>query len=166
MDKIKLIELFGGIGSPRKALERLRIPFESIDYVEIDKYAVKSYNAMYGENYEPQDVSKVSYENVECDLLVHGSPCFVGNTYVRTEKGLKEIKDVIVGDRVKTIDSSFQKVLKIGSNGIKDIYSLKLVGQLELRLTNNHPFMVKKRTNVWNNSTRRYVATYSEPIKN
>ena len=73
--QIKLIELFGGIGSPRKALERLKIPFESIDYVEIDKYVVKSYNAMYEENYEPQDVSKVHYKNINCDLLVHGSPC-------------------------------------------------------------------------------------------
>ena len=55
-EHIELIELFGGIGAPRKALQRIRQPHSVIDYVEIDKYAVKSYNAIYGENYEPKDI--------------------------------------------------------------------------------------------------------------
>lgn len=67
---MKLLELFGGIGAPRKALERLGIDFKTIDYVEIDKYAVKSYNAMYGENYEPQDITKWD-KDIECDMIFH-----------------------------------------------------------------------------------------------
>ena len=42
---LKVLELFGGIGACSKALERIGIDFEVVDYVEIDKYAVKSYNA-------------------------------------------------------------------------------------------------------------------------
>ena len=49
---MKVLELFSGIGAPRKALERLGIEFETVDSVEIDKYAVKSYNAIYGTNFE------------------------------------------------------------------------------------------------------------------
>ena len=71
---MKVLELFGGIGAPRKALERLGIECEVVDYVEIDKYAVKSYNAIYGENYEPQDVTKWD-RNIDVDLIFHGSPC-------------------------------------------------------------------------------------------
>ncbi len=71
---IRLLELFGGIGAPRKALERLGIDFEVVDYVEIDKYAVKSYNAMYGENYEPQDIMTWN-KGIEVDMIFHGSPC-------------------------------------------------------------------------------------------
>lgn len=71
---IKVIELFGGIGAPRKALERSEIDFEVVDYVEIDKFAVKSYNAIYNENYEPQDICKWD-KDIECDLIFHGSPC-------------------------------------------------------------------------------------------
>lgn len=38
--KLKVLELFGGIGACTAALKRLGIDFEVADYVEIDKYAV------------------------------------------------------------------------------------------------------------------------------
>lgn len=46
--KLKVLELFGGIGACSNALRNLGIDFEVVDYVEIDKYACKSYNAIYG----------------------------------------------------------------------------------------------------------------------
>ena len=78
MKKIKLIELFGGIGACSKALENLGIPFEIVDYVEIDKYAVKSFNAIHGTNFEPQDITKFDtnkYINENIDIIMHESPC-------------------------------------------------------------------------------------------
>ena len=71
---IKILELFGGIGSPRTALERLNIEHEVVDYVEIDKYAVKSYNAIHNSNFEPQDITQWD-KDIEVDLIMHGSPC-------------------------------------------------------------------------------------------
>lgn len=71
---IKVLELFGGIGACSKALERLGIDYEIADYVEIDKYAVKSFNAMHGTNFEPQDICKWD-KDIEVDLIMHGSPC-------------------------------------------------------------------------------------------
>ena len=44
---IKILVLFGGIGSPRCALRNLGVPTKAIDYVEIDEKAVRSYNAMF-----------------------------------------------------------------------------------------------------------------------
>lgn len=41
MKKIQIIELFGGIGSPRVALRNMGIPVKAIDYVEIDEKAVR-----------------------------------------------------------------------------------------------------------------------------
>ena len=55
---LRVIELFGGIGACSKALERLDIPYVIADYVEIDKYAVKSFNAMHGTDFEPQDITE------------------------------------------------------------------------------------------------------------
>lgn len=72
---IKLVELFGGIGAVRKALERENIEFESVGYVEIDKNACKSYNALYNENYSPMSVCDYHLPDEQIDLLVHGSPC-------------------------------------------------------------------------------------------
>ena len=71
---IKLLELFGGIGACSKALDRLGIDYEIADYVEIDKYAVKSYNAIHNTNFEPQDIRSWD-KDIEVDLIMHGSPC-------------------------------------------------------------------------------------------
>jgi len=71
---IRILELFGGIGACSKALERLGIDYEIADYVEIDKYAVKSFNAIHNTNFEPQDICKWD-KDIEVDLIMHGSPC-------------------------------------------------------------------------------------------
>ena len=69
---IKLLELFGGIGAPRKALVNMGVEYKAIDYVEICLQAVKSYNALFKHTYNPQSV--IGY-NLQPDLLIHGSPC-------------------------------------------------------------------------------------------
>jgi len=71
---IQILELFGGIGSPRVALRNLGVPVKAIDYVEIDEKAVRSYNAMFADelNYKTQSV--VGW-NLKPDILIHGSPC-------------------------------------------------------------------------------------------
>ena len=71
---MKILELFGGIGACSKALERLGIEYEIADYVEIDKYAVKSFNAIHNTNFEPQDICTWD-KDIEVDLIMHGSPC-------------------------------------------------------------------------------------------
>ena len=71
---LKILELFGGIGACSSALTRLGIEYEIADYVEIDKYAVKSYNAIHGTNFEPQDITTWD-KDIEVDLIMHGSPC-------------------------------------------------------------------------------------------
>lgn len=71
---LKVLELFAGIGACSKALERLGIEHEIVDAVEIDKYAIKSFNAVHGTNFEPQDIAKWD-KDIEVDLIMHGSPC-------------------------------------------------------------------------------------------
>lgn len=71
---IRVLELFAGIGACSKALTNLGIEHEIVDAVEIDKYAIKSFNAIHGTNFEPQDITKWD-KDIECDLIMHGSPC-------------------------------------------------------------------------------------------
>lgn len=71
---VRVLELFGGIGACTNALKRLRISVEVVDYVEIDKFAVKSFNAIHGTNFEPQDICEWD-KDISVDLIMHGSPC-------------------------------------------------------------------------------------------
>lgn len=71
---IQILELFGGIGSPRKALINLGVPVKAIDYVEIDEKAVRSYNAIFSKDLDYKTQSVVGY-NLKPDILIHGSPC-------------------------------------------------------------------------------------------
>lgn len=71
---IRVLELFAGIGACSKAITRLGIEHEIVDAVEIDKYAVRSFNAIHGTNFEPQDITKWN-KNLVVDLIMHGSPC-------------------------------------------------------------------------------------------
>jgi DNA (cytosine-5)-methyltransferase 1 len=66
---IKIIELFGGIGSPRCALRNIGIPVKSIDYVEIDEAAVRSYNAMFKNELAYKTQSVVGW-NLKPDILI------------------------------------------------------------------------------------------------
>ena len=71
---IQILELFGGIGSPRIALRNLGIDVKAIDYVEIDEKAVRSYNSMFKKDLAYKTQTVVGY-NLKPDILIHGSPC-------------------------------------------------------------------------------------------
>lgn len=58
-NKIRLIELFAGVGSQAMALRDLGADFEHWRAVEIDKYPIASYNAIHGTNFTPVDICKV-----------------------------------------------------------------------------------------------------------
>lgn len=67
-------ELFAGIGAFRKALINLDIPHEIVGISEVDKFAIKSYQAIYGETRNYGDISKVERLDY-ADLWTYGFPC-------------------------------------------------------------------------------------------
>ena len=71
---LQILELFGGIGSPRIALRNIGVPVKAIDYVEIDEKAVRSYNAMFANELHYKTQTVVGW-NLKPDVLIHGSPC-------------------------------------------------------------------------------------------
>jgi len=76
---MKVLSLFSGIGAFEKALERLNVNYELVNYCEIDKYASKSYAAIHNvsESMNLGDITKVdtSVLPMDIDLVSHGSPC-------------------------------------------------------------------------------------------
>lgn len=84
---LQLLELFGGIGSPRIALRNLGISVKAIDYVEIDPKAVNSYNAMFADELKYKIQSIVNW-NLRPDIAIHGSPC-QDNTIIGGKAGME-----------------------------------------------------------------------------
>lgn len=75
MKKLKIFELFAGIGAPRSALERTGVAFESLGWAEIDKFAACSYEALYEDSNNYGDVQHIEQLPKNIDILFHGSPC-------------------------------------------------------------------------------------------
>lgn len=74
MQKIKVIELFAGVGSQAMALRNIGIDYEVIGISEIDKFAYKSYEAIHGKVKNFGDITKID-KLPYCDLLTYSFPC-------------------------------------------------------------------------------------------
>lgn len=76
---IKLLSLFSGIGAFEKALDRLEVPYELVNYCEIDKYASKSYSMIHecDESLNLGDITKIDTSKLpnDIDLITYGFPC-------------------------------------------------------------------------------------------
>lgn len=79
---IRLIELFAGIGSQAMALRDLGADFEHYRVVEFDRFAVASYNAIHGTDFETTDIRNISGADLRitdtdkyCYIMTYSFPC-------------------------------------------------------------------------------------------
>lgn len=74
--KLRVFEAFSGIGTQRMALRNLGIPHEVVAIAEIDKFAIKSYEAIHGHTYNLGDISEVDVDDIpDHDLFTYSFPC-------------------------------------------------------------------------------------------
>ena len=76
------IELFAGIGSQAMALRDLCVDFEQYRVIEFDRFAITSYNAIHGTNFEPADITQISGADLAiadtskyCYIMTYSFPC-------------------------------------------------------------------------------------------
>ena len=81
-NKVRLIELFAGVGSQAMALRNIGVDFEHYRVVEFDKYAIASYNAIHDTNFDVMDITKtkgVELGIVDTDkynyIMTYSFPC-------------------------------------------------------------------------------------------
>ena len=73
---LKVIEAFAGVGSQRMALRNLGIKHEVVGIFEINKFALKSYEAIHGECPNLGDISKIDVKDIpDHDLFTYSFPC-------------------------------------------------------------------------------------------
>jgi len=71
--------------------------------------------------------------------------CFRGDVLVTTKRGLIPIKDVVVGDIVKTHNGEWHEVKETFKHSNKDVIEVSFQGNVEpITVTPNHPFYVRR----------------------
>ncbi len=71
---LRLVELFAGIGSQTQALKNIGVPHKVVGISEIDKYAIKSYEAIHGTANNLGDIRKIKALPA-ADLWTYSFPC-------------------------------------------------------------------------------------------
>ena len=73
---IRVFEVFAGYGSQSIALRNLGIEHEVVAISEIDKYAIKAYEAIHGATLNLGDISKIDPKDIpQHDLFTYSFPC-------------------------------------------------------------------------------------------
>lgn len=134
MKKLTVNELFAGIGAFRKALINQNIPHEIVGISEIDKYAIKSYEAMYGETRNYGDVSKVERLDY-ADLWTYGFPC-------QDISLAGDMKGIIKGETRSGLLHEVERLLEVAQEentlpeflimeNVKNLVSKKFIGDFQ-----------------------------------
>lgn len=79
---VRMVELFAGIGSQYEAMKRIGADVVPWKVVEIDKYAMASYNAIHGTEFETSDITQIHAKDLEivdtdhyCYIMTYSFPC-------------------------------------------------------------------------------------------
>ena len=73
---LRVFEAFSGYGSQSIALRNLGIEHEVVAISEIDKYAIKAYEAIHGPTLNLGDISKINVNDIpQHDLFTYSFPC-------------------------------------------------------------------------------------------
>ena len=89
---IKVLSLFSGIGALEKALSRLNIDYELVNYCEIDKYASKAFSLIHNVSEELNlgDITQVNAKTLpNFDLMNFSFPCTNISIANKENKGLE-----------------------------------------------------------------------------
>lgn len=140
MKKIKLLSLFSGVGAFEKALERLGVEYDLVNYCEVDKYASKAYALIHNcsEDKNLGDITKVNARSLphDIDLITYGFPCqdisLAGKQKGFTDSDGNKTRSGLFFDALRIIDETKPKVA-IAEN-VKNLVSKKFKNEFEIVL--------------------------------
>jgi DNA-cytosine methyltransferase len=172
-ETLNVLDLFCGCGGMSKGLTDAGLNI--IAGIDIWDKAVESYNKNFEHKAYCEDLTKLppenfnklyNKENKNIDILVGGPPCFITGTLVLTYNGYKNIEDVKLDDRLLTHTGQFQSIINLQRKIYTgDVYELKIKYHPEITTcTEEHPFYIREKNKVWDNSIRRYKTSFTEPL--
>ena len=130
---IRVFEAFAGYGSQSMALERLKQDYPQFDYEvvgisEIDKYAVKAYNATHKPTTNYGDICLIDWDSVpDFDLFTYSFPC-QDISSAGKQKGLEAgsgTRSSLLWECKKAIEAKWPKYLLM--ENVKALVSKKFI---------------------------------------
>ena len=163
---MNVLSLFDGMSCARLALNKSGIEVGSFYSSEIDKFAIAETKVNFPDHTHLGDISNWRDWEIDwttLDLITGGFPCFAAGTLVTTRAGLKPIEEIVKGDEVITHLHRFKKVVTPMVK-ISDHFNLvKIQGSHELKVTDEHPFYIRKKKIVHTRSPKKSIRTFLEP---
>ena len=167
------VSLFSGLGGD--SLGMTQAGCKLIGYNELNLNFCKSHDANFKDSElicddKTTNISKLKDEcftkfKGKTDVLMAGFPCFVKDTLVLTNTGYKEIQNVVLDDKLLTHTGEFKNILNLQRKEYNGkLYNINLKYHPELiNCTEEHPFFVREKKKLWNNSLRKYEYKFGEP---
>ena len=170
-DILNVIDLFCGCGGMSKGLSDAGL--NVIAGIDIWDKAIENYNKNFDHKAYCEDLTKLPPEkfnelynkkNKNIDVLVGGPPCFIAGTKVLTNYEYKNIEDVLLKDKLLTHTGKFQKIVNLQKKIYSgDLYELNIKYHPEIIIcTEEHPFFIREKKRLWDNSIRRYKTYFDE----
>lgn len=131
---------------------------------EIEPYTIRVTQKNFPEMQHLGDITKINGAEVEpVDIITFGSPCFPVGTLVNTADGMKPIERVNVGERVLSHTGAYRHVLDSRYTGTKYLLKLKAMGIDEIKATENHRFLIRKKVHIWDSAQKKSKRVFGEP---
>lgn len=170
--KLNVIDLFCGCGGMSKGLTDAGMHI--IGGIDVWDKAIESYSKNFKHNAICEDLTKLSPEkfdeqfnksNIAIDLLVGGPPCFTSGTKVLTQKGYKNIENVIQEDKLLSHNGIFQNIVNLQRKIYsRELYEIRIKCRYNsIHCTEEHPFYVRKKNVVWNDISKKYDVSFEKP---
>ena len=128
---LRVFEAFAGYGSQSIALRNLGIEHEVVAISEIDKYAIKAYEAIHGPTLNLGDISKIDVNDIpEHDLFTYSFPCQDISVAGKTKGIVKgETRSGLLYECERIIEAKRPKYLLL--ENVKNLVGKKFKAQFE-----------------------------------
>ncbi len=163
--KYKLVDLFAGTGAFSNAFETTN-KIESVFANDLDENSQKIYDLNFQSKFILKDLNDIDVKDIPVhDVLTAGFPCFVADTKVITNNGVKNIQDVEFGDKLLTHTGNYHDIINKQTKVFNGhLYHIRAkYHPYPIKCTEDHPFYVRKQIKQWNNLKRKYEYIFADP---
>ena len=169
---LKVLSLFSGIGAYEKALNNLKIPYEIINYCELNPKKSKAYSLLHNisEDKNLFDVKKINSNLLnDFDLLFYSPPC-VNYSIAGKKEGLEGNSGKLFYDALKIIEIKKPKIalMENVSNLVTNFNYVfqDMLYQLEKRGYNNYWKIINAKDYIPQNRNRVFLLSIRKDCDN